>query len=223
MAETTLKLPAGEELDVSKCADLPLYSVVRGIVDATSNKLMFFNYIQGETIPGTAGILATELDTNLDKASKHLGYAEEMMVHAICVQLPHKLAYPDQTDGAFLHDMIELIDKTYFTFRVNNKIYAEGTLDSFPFFGGLYVESTANNVTYVNNGVPQSVSSRPLGIPIHLTAKSTILGQFEFPYGSLSLLGAKKVDGAVYDYKIRTWLLGIRLQYEGTTVKPTEG
>lgn len=217
MDSNIIRLPAGAEYDLDLYGDYPLYSVVKGVVSGTSAKLLLFNYIQGENVPGTVGQRANELDTNLDKAAKHLGYAEEMMIHCIAWQLPHAVVDGPEVgppDNMLLHDSIELIDKTYFAFKIQNKVYAEGTLDAFPFFGGLYVPTTQNNAEYVNNGVPQSGSAKPLGMPIHITGKSTILGELLFPYGALTLFGAE-ADGD--GYQMRCWLLGLRARFEGTT------
>lgn len=214
-----VRLPVGSEWDIDLYGDFPLFSVVRRIINGTANKLLFFNYIQGESIPGVPGVLATELDTNLDKAAKHLGYMEEMMIHSIAWQLPHRPALvPDpKPDNLLLGDMVDLIDKTYFAFKINNKLYHEGTLDFYPFPGGLYVVTTQNDAEYVNNGVPQSISARPLAQAIHITGKSTLVGLLEFPYGPLALAGAAMVEKELFDYLLRCWLLGIRARYQGTT------
>jgi len=216
-----IRLPAGAEYDIDRYGDFPLYSVVRGIGLAApaGPSLFFFNFMQGQTIPGTAAVLATALDTNLDQAGSRLGYTEEMMIHSVCWQFPHEatvLPVP-AVDHPFMSDMIQVIDHFYFAFKVNNMIYSEGTLDAFPFFGGLYVETTENIAEYVNNAMPQSQSAKPLAVPLHITGKSKIMGELQWPYGWPALAACGTI-AANLDYIFRCWLLGIRARYQGTTI-----
>jgi len=212
-----VRLPSGVEYDIDRYGDYPLYSTFHGIVNGVQVKLQCFNYIKGDTIPGTVGAIATELDTNLDKISKGVGYTEEMLIYGIAIQLPHRVAKAGENpDIGLLSDLVEIIDKTYFHFDIQNKIYAEGTLDCFPFFGGLWGFTTLNQQEYMNNGMPQSASAKPLALPIHITGKSTFQALLEFPNGALALTNVGTVADN-QDYKIRVWLLGIRSRYEGAT------
>jgi len=210
----TIKLPTGQEVDIDRYGDYPIWSVAKGFFNAVTQEIECFNYKRGDTVPGTV-LRATKLDTNLDKMQGALGYSEEMMVHGISIQLPHVIATdPSVVDFRLAADMINIIDHTYFHFDVLSKVYSEGTLDCYPFFGGLYIDSDVNNHEYVNNGMPMSGGAKPLALPIHLTGKSNFKAIFEFPNGALALTNATSAN---LDYEIRVWLCGIRSRYEGTS------
>jgi len=208
-----VRLPGGQEVDIDRYGDYPLWSTWHGIISGVVNKIICFNYIQGDNI--IAGRVADQLDTNLMTSKQGVGYTEEMLVLGIAIQLPHKVAKAQTNpDIGLLLDIIEMVDKTYFHFDVNQKVYAEGTLDAFPFFGGLHVVSNLNQAEYVNNGEPSSSSAKPLALPIKITGADSFKATIEFPKGALTLNNAGTVADN-QDYKIRCWLLGIRSRYEG--------
>ena len=214
----TMRLATGQEVDIDRYGDYGLYSTAVGFFNAVAQEIECFNYKRGDTIPGTAGVRATKLHTNLDKMQGGLGYSEEMLVHCIAIQLPHMV--PSSVGGIdhrLGEDMNLLIDQTYFHFDCNTKVYSEGVIDCYPYFGGLFIVSDVNNHEYVNNGMPMSGGAKPLALPIHLTGKSSFKSVFEFPLGALVLLNA--LDAA-HDYEVRVWLNGIRSRYEGTSVGP---
>jgi len=225
MNSPVVRLPQGAEYDIDLYGDFPLWSVARGLVNGQAQEIEFWNYTRGESVPGITGASAraTKLDTNLDKLQGMLGYSEEMMIHAFCWELPMAVGNPataPMPDHPLESDMKDIMYKTYYSFIINDRIYSEGPINAFPFFGGLYVQSTQNDSEVVNNGVPQSGSVRPLALPIHLTGKSTFRGVLDFPRagaaGILALVAAGTVDNN-QDYKLRHWVLGIRARYQGTT------
>ena len=210
----TIKLPTGQEVDIDRYGDYHLWSTAHGFITGVAQEIECFNYKRGDTVPGTA-VRATKLDTNLDKMQGALGYSEEMMVHGISIQLPHQIATDlAVVDDRLAHDMVNLIDQVYFHFDVLSKVYSEGTIDCYPFFGGLYIESDVNNHEYVNNGMPMSGAAKPLALPIHITGKSSFRAVFEFPRGALAGLTNTNANN---DYELRVWLSGIRSRYEGTS------
>lgn len=212
-ANNIVRLATGQEFDIDRYGDYPLYSSVY-LCNGTQVKLRCFNYRIGENIPGP-NVQATELDTNLDKQASGLGYSEEMLVWAIAWQFPHDTpTAPANPDIGLANDLINICDFTYYTFEMNGKVYAEGTLDAFPFPGGLYVESQLNNAEYVNNGMPMSGALKPLALPIHITGKASIVSVLQFPRGALALANSASLAVA---YRCRNWLFGIRGRYEGTT------
>ena len=215
----TVRLPTGQEYDIQDYGHYPLWSVFAGITANNPNDFWAFNYSTGQMIPNTQR-MATDLDTNLSSANQGLGYAEEMMVYSIMIQLPvlpglqsdDPEPYPTEK---LLHDMLTLNEVALFSFYVTKKVYAEGTIDRFPFGGGLWAATTLTDQELVTNGFPVAGAQRPLSLPIHLMSEEPFYAILRcYPdTGNLRntyVLDATTEERVEVGYDIRVWLDGIR-------------
>lgn len=214
----TVRLATGQEYDVNDYGHYPLWSTFAGIIANLAQEAWAFNYSLGQTVPGT-NRRAFELDTNLSSANQGLGYAEEMMVYSIAIELPQlPLAQgtnegdPNDPDILLLHDMQTLFEHTLFQFFVTRKVYSEGTLSRYPFGGGLWAVSNVNNAELVNNGFPVAGAMRPLALPIHLMSEEPFYALLRFFPDSGNLFNTFDPDSTTdqVGYDIRCWLDGIR-------------
>lgn len=213
----SVRLPTGQEFDVQDFGHYPLWSLFAGIMGNMQADVWAFNYSQGQTIPGT-NRRASDLDTNLSSANQGLGYAEEMMVYSICIELPQtpleqEDVEPAEPDWLLLRDMQELFEHTLFQFFVTKKVYSEGTLSRYPFGGGLWGISNVNNAELVNSGFPVAGAQRPLALPIHLMSEEPFFALLRFFPDSGNLLNTWETEGqekVEVGYDLRVWLDGIR-------------
>jgi hypothetical protein len=213
-----VRLANGQEFDIQDFGAYPLWSVFAGIIaNMPSEGVWAFNYTTGQTIPGT-NRRANDLDTNLSSANQGLGYAEEMMVYSIMLELPvrpllQEDAVPAFPDDLLLVDMQILSEVSLFQFFVTRKVYSEGTIARYPFGGGLWAATNVNNAEVVNNGFPVAGAQRPLGLPIHLMSEEPFFGRLIFFPDSGALLNTWAVEGedrVEVGYDIRCWLDGVR-------------
>jgi hypothetical protein len=215
----SVRLPTGQEFDIQDFGHYPLWSTFAGIMAGMpAEGVWAFNYTTGQTIPGT-NRRANELDTNLSSANQGLGYAEEMMVYSVTIELPQRPglqadAIPAFPDDLLLHDMQILYERTLLQFYVTRKVYTEGTLSRYPFGGGLWAVSNVNNAELVNNGFPVAGAQRPLALPIHLMSEEPFYALLRFFPDSGPLLNTFQEDAqevlVEVGYDIRCWLDGIR-------------
>jgi hypothetical protein len=213
-----VRLANGQEFDIQDFGAYPLWSVFAGIVaNMPSEGVWAFNYTTGQTIPGT-NRRANDLDTNLSSANQGLGYAEEMMVFSIMLELPVVPLLQSEVPGPepdllLLHDLQILVDVSLFQFFVTRKVYSEGTIPRYPFGGGLWAATNVNNAELVNNGFPAAGAQRPLGLPIHLMSEEPFYARLIFFPDSGNLLNTYVTEGeeqVEVGYDIRCWLDGVR-------------
>jgi hypothetical protein len=207
------------ELDVANLGDFPLYYTAWGITNAALapnlQQIYLYNGVVGDPFPAAPGATLTELDTNLHTKNS-LGYAEGAEIHAICCELPQGcrvLPAAPAVNHPFLTDMRILMDTVYFTMTIGSFLYSEGPMSEYPFFGGLYVQSTENVSEMVTNGMPQSKSMRPFAEPIKITSKDTFKALLRFPRGVPTTLVGVTAGNA---YGLRWWLMCLRKKFEGT-------
>jgi hypothetical protein len=214
----SVRLASGQEFDIQDFGAYPLWSVFAGIIaNMPSEGVWAFNYTTGQTIPGT-NRRANDLDTNLSSANQGLGYAEEMMVYSIMLELPVRPLEqeddpPAEPDLLLVHDMQILSEVSLFQFFVTRKVYSEGTIARYPFGGGLWAVTNVNNAEICNNGFPVAGAQRPLGLPIHLMSEEPFFARITFYPDSGALLNTWAVEGedrVEVGYDIRCWLDGIR-------------
>lgn len=210
----TVRLATGQEYDVNDYGHYPLWSTFAGIVANLGQEAWAFNYSLGQTVPGT-NRRAFEIDTNLSSANQGLGYAEEMMVYSIAIELPQLPLLPandNNPDLLLLHDMQVLYEHTLFQFYVTRKVYSEGTLSRYPFGGGLWATTNVNNAELVNNGFPVAGAMRPLALPIHLMSEEPFYALLRFFPDAGALINTYDDSEVPVEigYDIRCWLDGIR-------------
>jgi hypothetical protein len=218
----SVRLASGQIFDITDFGHYPLWSTFAGIMAGMpSEGVWAFNYTTGQTIPGT-NRRANELDTNLSSANQGLGYAEEMMVYSITLELPQRPGFQDpdeqeQPDDLLLHDMQILVERSLFQFFVTRKVYSEGVMTRYPFGGGLWAATNINNAELVNNGFPVAGAQRPLALPIHLMSEEPFYALLRFFPDSGPLLNTfqEETPGdpesrVEVGYDIRCWLDGIR-------------
>jgi hypothetical protein len=213
----TVRLPTGQEYDIQDYGHYPLWSIFDGITAALATDVWAFNYSTGQQIPGSViNARAEEIHTNLASANQGLGYAEEMMVYSIMIQLPVIPGFQDDDpapnpDDLLVHDMQILFSRTLFQFYVTKKVYSEGTLDRYPFGGGLWAVTNINNAEVLSNGFPVAGAQRPLSLPIHLMSEEPFYALLRFFPNSGALLNTYQDDNQTeVGYQIRCWLDGIR-------------
>jgi len=215
----TVRLPNGQEYDIQDYGHYPLWSTFAGITAFNPNDFWAFNYSTGQMIPNT-NRMANELDTNLSSSNQGLGYAEEMMVYSIMIQLPELPGLqsddplPDPT-LRLLWDMQTLTEVTLFSFYVTKKVYSEGTIDRFPFGGGLWATTTLTDQELVSNGFPVAGAQRPLALPIHLMSEEPFYAIMRCYPDTGDLKNTYALDPVTEEpvevgYDIRCWLDGIR-------------
>lgn len=214
----TIRIPGGDEWDVNDYGHYPLVTTHAAIVSQRRTESRGFNYGEGETIPGTNRI-ATLRDTNFKgSGSGGLGFAEEMLVWSIMVELPIKALYQKITDPHedqyLLEDMKTLVENTWFQLVVTDKVYAEGILTRYPFGGGLWSVTNVNDAELVNNGMPAHTAQKPLAVPIHLMSMEQFASLLKFPYGDCGVLfntfDSEGEGQTEIGYDVRVWLDGIR-------------
>lgn len=216
----TIRLPSGQEWDVQDYGHYPLWTTHAAITSERATESRGFNYGEGETIPGT-NRLATLRDTNFrGSGSGGLGFAEEMLIYSIMIELPHRAM--EQQDGDphadqfLLRDLLVFLENTVFRFNVTDKVYSEGIVTRYPFGGGLWAVTNVNDAELVNNGEPSHMGQKPLAVPIHLMSMESFSSLLLFPYGNVGVLfntwftdpdtGVQAEEG----YDFRVWLDGIR-------------
>lgn len=214
----TIRLPGGQEWDVQDYGHYPLWTTHAALTALRATESRGFNYGEGETIPGT-NRLATLRDTNFKgSGSGGLGFAEEMLIYSVMVELPHRALYQlwnDPTpDHYLLWDMQIMLESTVVRLIVTDKVYTEGILTRYPFGGGLWAVTNVNDAELVNNGEPQHQAQKPLAVPIHLMSMEPFYSLLTFPFGNIGPL-LNTFDEAGEDqveegYDVRVWLDGIR-------------
>ena len=214
----TIRLPGGQEWDVQDYGHYPLWTTHAAIISQRATESRGFNYGEGETIPGT-NRLATLRDTNFKgSGSGGLGFAEEMLIYSVMVELPHRAL--EQQDGDphpdefLLRDMLVMLENTVVRLVVTDKVYTEGILTRYPFGGGIWAVTNVNDAELVNNGEPQHQAQKPLAVPIHLMSMEPFYSLLLFPYGNVGVLFNTWVTEdevqAEEGYDLRVWLDGIR-------------
>lgn len=182
----------------------PLYSTVVVAV-AQAVDLRLFSYKLGDALPGGgAGVVATELETNLE-VSGQLG-SGAMRIESIGLSW---WAYaPAAITGvaaytSTLADLQRFDAHAMFRFEVNGKVFQHGRFTMFPAGHGVYGYSVVNNAEVLSNGVPTFQARTMLRDPIELGPTDSFVGILRFPRGAITA----NLGGPLM---VTAWLFGPR-------------
>lgn len=183
----------------------PLYSTVVVAV-AQAVDLRLFSYKLGDALPGGgAGVVATELETNMETAGQ-LGGGGYMEVNSIGLSWwgysPAAI-----TGGAAYYPLLADVERfdahSMFRFEVNGKVMQHGRFTMFPAGHGIYGQSVVAGAEVISNGVPTFQARTYLNDPIQLSPTDTFVGILRFPRGAITAnLGGFLI--------VTAWLFGPR-------------
>lgn len=190
------------------------------VANGASNYGKMFTVPQGQAIPELKGAAVTatnqshqaihsELTTNLEKAGEFGSGLGDAAVRGIslCVEtagISNAGAY--NAYGACPTDVAELLSKTYFQFKVGQKIMTQGPTLTFPAWGGVASSSSttanASMAGFALNG-NALLGGRRLRIPIQISRIDIVVGILGFGNSS-AFVGT---NSATYGQPFLVWCI----------------
>jgi len=199
-------MPTAEEIrrSMADIGQYPLYSsAVVAVAQAVDIRL--FSFKLGDALPGAgAGVIATELETNLEIAGQ-IGTGA-MRVESIGLSWWGYSPAAITGVGAYyptLADVERFDAHCMARFEVNGKVFQHGRFTMYPAGHGIYGYSVMNNAEVLSNGVPTFQARVVLRDPIILNSTDTFVLILRFPRGAITAaLGGPMI--------VTGWLFGPR-------------
>lgn len=222
MANMSMRLPSGQEIQAPDWLDAePLYSAVE-IDDGAINTLSAFTYGIGQVVPGSNSRLATKIDTNLEGNGGRLPWTEEMLVYAVCVEFfldgeeaANNIGGPAQEPDVSLSNILALQQSLMLSWRstYTHELF-RAPVGYFPAASGVHsvrseyiADGGDDSPVVANNGGICPSAMRELSTPIYVPADDTFAVDLTPAGGSVGSLLLSGSSSRIYT---RIFLEGYR-------------